>query len=135
MHVRVIFFLFIICLFQLNNYPQRVSIGNAGDREYYSGLWKGDSIFYTNTISIRIQEGVTISQLLSFLETYNAEIRFNYFQEFGWGSVDLPSVYDALAVIQEWENLGIFENVQPVRVITSPALVNDPEYLSENNGL
>jgi hypothetical protein len=111
-------------------YPQRNSNGNVGDREIYKGFWEGDSIFYTNSLSIRIAEGITGEDVRNFIEHYNATIRFDYFESFKWGSVDVPQEYDVLQIIQDWISEEIFESVEPVIVIQSTATVDDPYYVN-----
>ena len=109
-------------------YPQRNSYGNVGDREIYKGFWNGDSIFYTNSLSIRIADGITGEDVKNFIENYNATIRFDYFELFRWGSIDVPQEYDVLQIIHDWISEEIFESVEPVIVIQSPASVDDPYY-------
>lgn len=110
-------------------YSQRESWGYVGDREIFIGVLNGDTIYYANSLSCLLNEGYSSNDVNDFINRYDAAIRFNYFNDAKWGSIDLPVYYDALEIIDEWQSAGLFYSVEPVRLVTESSGVNDPKYL------
>jgi hypothetical protein len=110
-------------------YSQRESWGYAGDREIFIGVWNGDTIYYANSLSCLLNKGYSSDDVNDLIQSYDGVIRFDYFEDANWGSIDLPVYYDALELIEEWQSAGLFYSVEPVRLVTTSSGVNDPKYL------
>jgi subtilisin family serine protease len=121
--------LFILFLTIQVIYSQRDSWGYVGDREIFMGVWNGDTIYYANSLSCLLNKGYSSDDVNDFIQSYGGTIRFDYFENANWGSIDLPLYNDALKLIEEWQSAGLFYSVEPVRLVTESSGVNDPKYL------